>query len=76
MAATYSLAATGQRADQQFAVSALKVSDAAGTNGLQQSGMAANSQVMCKGPDGAQRLYTIDASRSTPGNLVMLAVGP
>ena len=71
---TYSLAATGQRADQQFAVSTLKVSDTAGNAGLQQNAMALNSQVLCKNPDGSQSYYTIDASRSTPGAVVLLAV--
>jgi len=71
---TYSLAATGQRADQQFAVSTLKVSDAAGNIGLQQQSMAGNNQVLCKNPDGSQSYYTIDASRSSPGNVVLLAI--
>ena len=71
---TYRLAATGQRADQQFAASTLKVSDTAGNAGLQQYAMALNSQVLCKNPDGSQSYYTIDDSRSTPGAVVLLAV--
>lgn len=71
---TYSLAATGQRADQQFAVSTLKVSDTAGVIGSQQLAMSQNSQVLCKNPDGSQSYYTLDAERTTPGNLVLKAV--
>lgn len=72
--ATYSLAATGQRADQNFVISTLKVSDAAGRIGLQQNAMQTNTQVLCKNPDGSQTWYTIDAERSTPANVVLKAV--
>lgn len=71
---TYSLAATGQPADQQFAVSTLKVGDAAGLLGSQQLAMSQNTQVLCKNPDGSQSYYTIDAERSTPSNVVLRAV--
>lgn len=71
---TYSLAATGKRADQQFAVSTLSVGDAAGLLGSQQLAMAQNTQVLCKNPDGSQTYYTIDAERSLPGAVVLRAV--
>ena len=71
---TYSLAATGQRSDQQLGTSTLKVGDAAGLIGLQQGAMAQNTQILCKNPDGSESYYTIDAERSTPANIVMKAV--
>ena len=72
--ATYSLAATGQRADQQFAVSTLKVGDTVGPDGVHAQAACLNTQILCKGPDGAQRYYTIDAERSTAANVVLKAV--
>ena len=74
MAETYSLAVTGQRADQQFAVSTLKVGDTVGPDGVHQQAARQNTPILCKGPDGAQRYYTIDSERSLPGSLVMKAV--
>ena len=71
---TYSLGATGSPADSLFAVSSLKVGDAAGLLGSQKAAMASNAQILCKKPDGSQAYFTIDAERSLPGALVMKAV--
>lgn len=72
--ATYSLAATGTSADQTFAVSTVQVSDVAGLLGSQQLAMKNNTVLLCKGPDGGFRNYTIDAERSTPSKVVLKAV--
>ena len=74
MVETYSLAATGARADQQFAVSNVKIGDSAGLVGSQKLAMAQGTQVLCKNPDGSQSWYTIDAERSLPGAVVLKAV--
>lgn len=75
---TYSLATTGLNANSVFTPQPLIMDDAtAGRAGDQASAMATGTQVLCKGPDGAQRYYTIDAERSRPGGPVyLLAVGP
>lgn len=75
---TFSLATTGLNANSPFTTKPLTVGDAgAGTNGAQQFAMANGKQVYCKGPDGAQKWYTIDAERSRPGGpIYLLAVGP
>ena len=74
MAETYSLSATGRRADSEFAVSNVKVGDSAGLAGSQQLAMSDNTQILCKNPDGSQSWYTIDAERSLPGAIVLKAV--
>ena len=74
MAETYSIGATGQRADSQFAVSTLKVGDTAGLIGGQQLAMAQGTQILCKNPDGSQSWYTIDAERSSATDVVLKAV--
>jgi len=71
---TYSLAATGCRADSIDQVENVAVGDEAGRLGSQQGAMRTGSQVLCRGPDGAQRYYTIDSSRSTPDAIVLLPV--
>lgn len=77
MTETYSLATTGQRASSPFAVNNVTLPDSAGRSGSEAYAMRFGSQVLCKGPDGMQRWYTIDASRSLPGGpIVLLAVGP
>jgi len=75
---TYSLAATGYNANSPFAAQPLTMDDAvAGRAGDQASAMATGAQVLCKGPDGLQRYYTIDTERSRPGGpIYLLAVGP
>ena len=73
---TYSLATTGYNAGSPFAAQPLKVDDVvAGRAGNQANAMATGAQVLCKGPDGAQRWYTIDPERSRAGgSLYLLAV--
>lgn len=79
---TYSLAATGIRADATTGVKSVTLGDSAaqGINaainqwGGPQNAMMDNSQVLCKNRDGSQSWYTIDAERSTPGNIVLKAV--
>lgn len=71
---TYSLGATGQRADSEYALANLKVGDEAGTPGSQANAMALNTQILCKNPDGSQSYYTIDPERSRPGALVLQPV--
>lgn len=75
---TYSIATTGFRAESPSNAQPLIMDDlAAGRAGAQAASMANGTQFLCKGPDGAQRYYTIDASRSRPGGPVyLLAVGP
>lgn len=82
MTETYSLAATGLRADSPFTPKPLTLPDSAaqGINasiqqwGGPQNAMQLGSQVLCKKADGSQAWYTIDAERSTPGNIVLKAV--
>ena len=82
MAETYSLAATGLRADSPYTPKPLTLGDSAATGinasnnqwGGPQNAMRNNTQVLCKRADGSQGLYTIDAERSTPGNIVLKAV--
>ncbi len=82
MVETYSLAATGLRADYKFAAKPVTAPDSAaeGINaaigqwgGVQQT-MMTGAQILCKNADGSQSWYTYDAERSTPGNLVLKAV--
>jgi hypothetical protein len=77
---TYSLGLTGTKSHTSFTVKSLSIPDSSA------SGMALNTfqamagvmqdgdQLLCKGPDGALRWYTIDAERSTPNNIILLAV--
>ena len=76
MAETYSLAAVAIPSDQTFAVSNVTLGDSAGRIGGQQQAMQQNTPILCKGPDGGLRWYTLDASRSTPANPILTAVGP
>lgn len=71
---TYSLGATGRRAEPPFVLTNIKVGDAAGTTGAQQNAMMNGTPILCQRPDGSQGWYTIDADRSQPGALVMKAV--
>ncbi len=83
MVETYSLAATGLRADYKFAAKPVTAPDSA-ASGLQSSdggrfGAAAytmknGAQMLCKNADGSQSWYTYDAERSTPQNIVLKAV--
>lgn len=82
MAETYSLAATGLRADYKFAAKPVTAPDSAagginvaiGQWGGPQNAMMDGAQMLCKNADGSQSWYTYDAERSTPGNLVLKAV--
>ena len=75
MAETYSLGATGRRADETpFVTNFVQVGDTAGTLGAQQLAMRNGTPILCKNPDGSQSWYTIDAERSLPGALVLRAV--
>lgn len=86
MAQTYSQSLTGINANGRFGVKQVSVGDAdAAANalnaitdaGAQQGIMQRGNQILCKGPDGLQAWYTIDAERSVPGvSLVMRPVGP
>lgn len=74
---TYSLAIKGVRADNPPQVQNLTVSDPQGVAGGQAQAMQLGTAFLCKGPDGAERYYTIDAERSIPGlTPVLRAVGP
>ena len=69
---TYSLAFTGLRADLPSTITNIKLSDTQGRAGQQAAAMANGTQVLCKGPDGAEAYYVIDAERSLPGGPVFL----
>lgn len=72
---TYSLAITGVRADSPATIANLTLSDLNARNGNEDAAMRLGTAFLCKGPDGAERYYTIDASRSKPGGpIVLLAV--
>lgn len=75
MVETYSLAATGRRADQTPAVTEfVDIGDSAGTVGAQENAMRNGTPILCKNPDGSQSWYKIDAERSRPGAIVLRAV--
>ena len=76
MTTTYTLAATGRAADSTFSVANIKIPDNYGLTGAAAGAMQSNTQLLCKRPDGTQAYYTIDAERTTPGNIVLKAVGP
>ena len=72
MVETYSLGATGTRADRPLAANTLEVGDSAGLAGSQQLAMRTGAQVLCQNPDGSQSYYTFDAERSLPGGPVVM----
>ncbi len=75
MTETYSLGATGRRADETPAVvNNLNVGDTAGLTGSQQLAMRQGAQILCKNPDGSQSWYTLDPTRTLPGAVVLLKV--
>lgn len=77
MAETYSVATTGYNANSPFAASNVILPDSSARNGGEQAAMATGKQIMCKGPDGAQKWYTIDPERSRPGGpIFLLPVSP
>lgn len=72
---TYSLAITGVRASPPLPV-VYTLSDANARAGNQANAMQNGTNILCKGPDGAERYYRIDAERSLPGYPpVLLPVG-
>lgn len=75
MAETYSLAAKGRLADSPYTFSGTTLGDSAGRGNGQQAGLMMNgTQILCKNFDGSLSWYTIDSTRSTPGNPVLLKV--
>ena len=83
MTETYSLAATGLRADYKYAAKPVTAPDSAaiglsgsdgGRFGVAAYTMLTGAQVLCKNADGSQSWYTYDAERSTPSNIVLKAV--
>jgi hypothetical protein len=75
---TFSLATTGINANSPFNPASLTLDDATGgLAGSQQNAMVFGTQIICKGPDGALKLYTVDAEHWRPGQTPrMIAVGP
>lgn len=73
---TYSLGITGARADNPAQIKSVTISDANARDGSLAQAMQTGTAVLCKGPDGIERYYEIDAERSFPGTPVLVAVGP
>jgi len=77
MPETYSLAKVAQHARSPFVAAPVVIPDSAARDGHIQATMRTGQQQLCKGPDGQQRYYTIDAERSRPGGpIYLLAVRP
>lgn len=71
--ATYSVGFGGIRADAGPSAAASTIlSDEQARPGAQAGAMSTGLAFLCKGPDGQQGLYTIDAERSIPGGPVYL----
>ena len=64
---TYSLTVKGVRADNPAQPQTLTLSDANARLGSQQLSMQLGTEFLCKGQDGVERYYRIDAERSIPG---------
>jgi hypothetical protein len=64
---TYSVNAKGVRADNPPQIQNLVLSDTQSNVGAQQNAMSDNVAFLCKGPDGVERYYVIDASRYVAG---------
>lgn len=74
---TYSLNIKGVRADSPSQPQTLTLSDDQARPGDQQLAMQAGTQFLCRGPDGGESYFRIDAERSIPGYPpVLLPVGP
>jgi hypothetical protein len=76
---TYSLGITGlvpgQSVNLQYDIPDANISgNACATAGGMLGTMATGNLMLCKGPDGLQRLYRYDTERSTPTNPVLLKV--
>ena len=81
---TYSLAVTGVRSDNVAQTENITLADQAAGGGVtvtiptpggMQRAMSLNTPFLGKGPDGAERLYTLDAERSTPTVPILKPVG-
>lgn len=82
--ATYSLGTTGLESGFSTATKRQTIPDAAipasgttfvtATVGGMAQAMSQNTPMLCKGPDGAFRWFTLDAERSTPAVPVLKAV--
>lgn len=74
---TYSLSITGSRAyPNPNPISNLTLSDVNATAGAQANAVMRNTDILCKGPDGRELYYRIDAERSIPGQApILLPVG-
>lgn len=64
---TYSLAIKGARASNPPQIQNVTVSDPQAVAGGQALAMQLNTHFLCKGPDGFESYYRIDAERSIPG---------
>ena len=64
---TYSVNAKGVRADNPTQPQNVTLSDGNTTVGQQQANTSDNVAFLCKGPDGVERYYVIDASRYVAG---------
>ena len=74
---TYSLSVTGYVGTNPVTTSKLvTLADTNATAGGQLAAMQNGTQFLCKGPDGSQQLYYLDAERSTPSRPVLIPVGP
>lgn len=66
--ATYSQSITGARSDSlPFRVTNQTLPDSSVLPGGEMAAMQNNTPLLCKGPDGATRWYTIDPEFSIPG---------
>lgn len=74
---TYSLGITGSRAfPNPNPISNLTLSDANATAGAQANATMRGTHFLCKGPNGAEAFYQIDAERSIPGYApILIPVG-
>lgn len=70
--ATYSIGFNGKRASGIAADYRLTLNDEQAQAGGQAAAMSSGRSFLCRGPDGLERLYTIDAERSVPGGPVYL----
>ena len=73
---TYSQSITGVSANSLFAATTLTLADANAATGAQLNSMQNGTVFLCKGPDGGQQLYRLDAERSTPSKPVLIPMSP
>lgn len=73
---TYSLAIKGARAVNPPQIQNVTVSDPQGVAGGQALAAQQGLHFLCKGPDGFESFYRIDAERSIPGQApILVATG-